>query len=279
MQPLPILNTAHLLPVLDAHLLSLLRTLSAEEWEKKTVVPKWRVREVALHLLDGSLRTLSMLRDGHFGLPGPVSAAHTDIVRYLNQLNEEWVAVGQRLSPQVITWLLEITGPAYNAYMAALPLHEPAVFAVGWAGEEQSLNWFHVARDYTEKWHHQQQIRQAVGQEEPLLTPELYQPFLATCVRALPHHYRAVDAAPGTVVQFTVTGAGGDTWYLRRHLTGWELGTHYSGPIAATITLEGSVAWRLFTKSLSRPLADSYVVVGGEAHLTEPVYSLLTVMA
>ncbi|UOG77156.1 maleylpyruvate isomerase N-terminal domain-containing protein [Hymenobacter tibetensis] len=279
MQPLPILDIAHLLPVLDAHLVSLLRALPASDWEKATVVPTWRVRDVALHLLDGSLRTLSMLRDGHFGGPGPTSGAHADVVRYLNQLNAEWVAVGQRLSPQVITWLLEVSGPAYNAYMASLPLHEPAVFAVGWAGEEQSWNWFHVARDYTEKWHHQQQIRQAVGQEKPLLTPEFYQPFLATCIRALPHHYRTVDAAPDTVVQFTVTGAAGDTWYLQRHVAGWELGTYYSGPIAATITLDGAVAWRLFTKSLPRPLAEAHVVVEGEPHLTQPVYSLLTVMA
>jgi hypothetical protein len=41
-----------------------------------------------------------------------------------------------------------------------------AIFSVGWAGEEKSLNWFHIAREYTEKWHHQQQIRLAVGQEQ-----------------------------------------------------------------------------------------------------------------
>jgi uncharacterized protein (TIGR03083 family) len=279
MQPLPILNTAHLLPVLDTHLIALLRSLAPTDWEKATLAPKWRVRDVALHLLDGSLRTLAMLRDGYFGGPGPASSAHADVVRYLNQLNEDWVGVGQRLSPQLITWLLELSGPAYNAYMASLPMLEPAVFAVGWAGEEQSLNWFHVARDYTEKWHHQQQIRQALGQEGPLLTPELYQPFLATCVRALPHHYREVVAAPGTVVQFTVTGAGGDTWYLQRQPAGWELGIHHTGPVAATITLDGSVAWRLFTKSLPRPQAASHLVVTGEPQLTEPIYSLITVMA
>lgn len=278
MKSLPTLHTAHLFPVLDQHLVSLLHSLTPLDWEKATVAPKWRVRDVALHLLDGSLRTLSMLRYGHFGGPGPASPAYADVVRYLNQLNEEWVTVGQRLSSPIITWLLEVIGPAYNAYLASLPPMEPAVFAVGWAGEEQSANWFHVARDYTEKWHHQQQIRQAVGQEAPLLTPALYHPFLSTCVRALPHHYRAVTAAPGTVVQFTVTGAGGDTWYLRRGANNWELGTHYLGPVAATITLDGAVAWRLFTKSLPRPLAATHVEVSGEQHLTEPIYSLVTIM-
>ena len=229
MQPLPVLDTAPLFPILDAHLLTLLRSLEPADWEKPTLAPQWRVRDVALHLLDGSLRTLSMLRDGHFGAGSPASPAYADVVGYLNQLNHDWVVAGQRLSPALITWLLELSGPAYNAYISSLPPHEPAVFPVAWAGEQTSLNWFHVAREYTEKWHHQQQIRQAVGQEAPLLTPELYQPFLATCLRALPHHYRGVEAAAGTVVQLTISGAGGGTWYLRRAASGWELGTGYTG--------------------------------------------------
>jgi hypothetical protein len=279
MQPLPILSTAHLFPLLDQHLLTLLHALEPTDWCKQTVAPKWRVHDVALHLLDGSLRTLSMLRDGHFGSAGPASPAHDDVVQYLNQLNADWVRVGQRLSPQLVTWFLEVIGPAYNTYMASLPMLEPSVFSVGWAGEEQSLNWFHVARDYTEKWHHQQQIRQAVGQEEPLLAPELYYPFLATCVRALPHHYRNVSASPGTTLQFTVTGAGGGTWFLQRQATNWQLGTDYHGPVAAAVTLDGAVAWRLFTKSLPRTQAQPHITTTGESVLTEPIYSLTTVMA
>lgn len=62
---------------------------------------------------------------------------------------------------------------------------------MGWAGESESQNWFHIARDCTEKWH-QQQIREAVGQPEPLLTLALFRPFFETVVRVLPHVYRAV---------------------------------------------------------------------------------------
>ena len=32
----------------------------------------------------------------------------------------------------------------------------PAVFAVSWAGEAISLNWFDTARELTERWHQQQ---------------------------------------------------------------------------------------------------------------------------
>jgi uncharacterized protein (TIGR03083 family) len=279
MQPLPTLSTAHLFPVLDAHLTALLRALSPADWEQPTLAPQWRVRDVALHLLDGNLRTLSMLRDGHFGGAGPASPAYADVVGYLNRLNNEWVAAGQRLSPATLAWLLELSGPAYCAYISSLPPFEVAAFPVAWAGEETSLNWFHVAREYTEKWHHQQQIRQAVGQEAALFAPELYQPFLSTCLRALPHHYRQVPAPVGSVVELVITGAGGGTWYLQRAETSWELGTDYTGPVAAHITLEGEVAWRLFTKSLPREQAALHLQAAGDMALTEPLYSLVTVMA
>jgi hypothetical protein len=37
-----------------------------------------------------------------------------------------------------------------------------APYGVSWAGEEKSANWFDTAREFTERWHHQQQIRLAV---------------------------------------------------------------------------------------------------------------------
>jgi hypothetical protein len=38
---------------------------------------------------------------------------------------------------------------------------DAAGLAAAWAGETDSRNWFDVAREYTEKWHHQQQLRDA----------------------------------------------------------------------------------------------------------------------
>ncbi|GAB2784277.1 uncharacterized protein (TIGR03083 family) [Hymenobacter luteus] len=280
MTPASIPDTLPLFPELDRLLLEVLRSLSAADWARPTLAPAWTVRDVALHLLDGSLRSLSMLRDGHFAGPGPASGEYPDVVRYLNELNNSWVQVGQRLSPAVLIGLLEGVGPEYNAFLASLDPAAPAMFAVAWAGEAQSTNHFHVAREYTEKWHHQQQIRQAVGQGPPLLSPQLYRPFLATSLQALPHHYRAVAAPKGTAVRFHVTGEGGDTWFLLRTAAGWVLGQNYTGgPVAADIKLPGEVAWRLLTKSLPLAEAKTRLVLRGPELLTAPVYSLLTVMA
>ncbi|MBX0289661.1 maleylpyruvate isomerase N-terminal domain-containing protein [Hymenobacter sp. HSC-4F20] len=277
MQPTSIPVTLPLFPELDRLLLEVLGRLSPSDWDRPTLAPAWNVRDVALHLLDGSLRSLSMLRDGHFAGPGPASGEYPDVVRYLNELNNSWVQAGQRLSPAVLLWLLELVGPAYNAFLASLDPAAPATFSVAWAGEAESTNLFHIAREYTEKWHHQQQIRQAVGQEAPLLEPALYRPFVATCLQALPYHYREVAAAEGTAVRFGITGV--DTWFLLRAEGAWKLGLNYHGPVTAAVELAGEVAWRLFTKSLPRATAASHLIFQGPPSLTDPLYSLVTVMA
>ncbi|WP_205701562.1 maleylpyruvate isomerase N-terminal domain-containing protein [Hymenobacter rigui] len=263
--------------VLDDLLVNVLRGLSPADWQRPTLAPGWTVQDVALHLLDGSLRSLSMLRDGHVAGPGPASGEYADVVTYLNQLNNSWVQAGRRLSPAVLLSLLEHIGPQYNAFLAQLHPAAPAAFSVAWAGEERSTNHFHVAREYTEKWHHQQQIRQAVGEETPLLHPELYRPFLETSLQAWPFQYRAVEAPVGAVVRLTVPGQG--SWELLRTAAGWELVYLPDATAVAQIEIPAPLAWRLFTKSLPLAEARQAVTLEGPQHLTEPFLQLVTVMA
>lgn len=278
-RPVPI-ETLPLFPILDEKLLSFLRGVQPAEWELQTLAPQWKVMDVTLHLLAGNLQTLSMLRDGYFGMAPADPNSYEGIVQFLNELNADWIKATRRLSPRIVLELLESTGKEYTAFLHTLDPGEPAAFAVGWAGEQTSLNWFHIARDYTEKWHHQQQIRQAVGRGEgELLTPELYQPFLAACMRALPHHYRQLIAAPGQALQFTVAGAGGGTWFLEYSSDGqWKLQESAAGSIVAVVTIDGAVAWRLFTKSLPRTQAEAHIQVAGDKRLGEQVFNLVTVM-
>ena len=57
--------TAHLFPKLERRLIELLRSLTPGEWETPTVSPRWKVKDVAAHLLDTELRGLSIARDGY----------------------------------------------------------------------------------------------------------------------------------------------------------------------------------------------------------------------
>ncbi|NOT45466.1 MAG: hypothetical protein HOP14_12765 [Acidobacteria bacterium] len=76
LQPLAPTYTADLLAPLHDELVQLLRGLPPEAWDRPTVAGAWRVRDVVAHLLDGQLRTLSALRDGH--LPAPDATVGLD---------------------------------------------------------------------------------------------------------------------------------------------------------------------------------------------------------
>ena len=65
MLPLAPCHTADLFQPLHTELVSVLKSLAPADWLRPTVAPKWRVRDIAAHLLDGQLRRLSAQRDAH----------------------------------------------------------------------------------------------------------------------------------------------------------------------------------------------------------------------
>ncbi|GAB2849231.1 maleylpyruvate isomerase N-terminal domain-containing protein [Hymenobacter ruber] len=275
-QALPI-ETLPLFPELDHLLLELLQSLTPADWQRPTLARQWTVKDIAAHLLDGNLRTLSMLRDGYFG-EAPNDFSYTGMVAYLNRLNADWVRAARRLSPAVlIDWLAQ-SGAEYTAYLNTLDPWGPAPWPVGWAGESESLNWFHIARDYTEKWHHQQQIREALGQSAPLMEPALFRPFIETMMRGLPHAYRAVAAPVGTVVRVVISGNAGGVWELNRAAEGWHLQPPGAAAPAATLTLAPADAWQLFTKGLGAAEARERAQVAGDENLVLAALRMVAVM-
>lgn len=276
--PLPIpIVTLPLFPELDRLLLELLRSLTPEDWQRPTLARQWTVKDIAAHLVDGNLRTLSMLRDGYFG-EAPEDFSYAGIVAYLNRLNADWVRAARRLSPAVLIELLAESGAEYTAFLASLDPWASAAFSVAWAGETESVNWFHIARDYTEKWHHQQQIREAVGQPEALMTPELFRPFIETMMRGLPHAYREVVAPAGTRMQVNITTPAGGLWELERTADAWRLQPPGSAIPTAKLTLAPADAWKLFTKGLNAEEARQRVQVLGDEALAAAALRMVAVM-
>src|SRR5215475_15174834 len=86
----------------DRHLIDLLSSLDAVEWDLPTVAPQWSVRDVAAHLLDTALRKLSGGRDKCHVEKVNVQS-HQDVVALVNRLNREGVTVYRRLSPPILT--------------------------------------------------------------------------------------------------------------------------------------------------------------------------------
>lgn len=270
---------ADLFGEIHEELLMLLRGLSAEDWYKPTVAGSWLVRDIAAHLLDSDIRRLSFQRDQALQVPPDTPiASYADLVGFLNQLNADWVKAAKRISPPLLIEFLSITGREVTKLFQSLDPFAPALFGVAWAGEETSANWFDIAREYTEKWHHQQQIRDAVG------APALYarkwlHPVLDTFMRALPVSYKNTLAEPETQLSFVITGEAGGGWTLVRRTDDWELFAGVADNVAARIEFDQDTAWRLMTKGLSRDAAAKRMAVTGDTSFAEPLLSTLAVMA
>jgi uncharacterized protein (TIGR03083 family) len=249
----------------EGQLLDLLPTLSAEDWEEPTIVSGWRVQQVVAHLLDTALRKVSIVRDG-YAAERPSSGSAEDLRAFVDGLNAQGVAVYGRLSPPVLVALTRTASRDLCALHRGLDPYAPATFPVSWAGEEQSLNWFDAARELTERWHHQQQVRLAVDRPG-IMTRALYHPVLDCFMRALPYTYRNVAAPVGTHVEVRVSGESGGVWNLRRDHERWLLLRGVPEPPTASVTIPEDIAWRVFTKGIRRDEAEAQVAFDGDRAL------------
>src|SRR6202165_405680 len=179
---------AHLLRRVDEKLVELLGSLEPSEWDLQTGAPLWKVRDVAAHLLDTVLRKLSMVRDSCY-VETVTIRSQQDLIALVNRLNAEGVTVYRRLSPRVLIDMMKSACEQSARFHESLDPFAPATFNVSWAGEDRSLNWFDTARELTERWHHQQQIRLATHRPG-IMVPSLYHPVLDCFLRGLPNLYR-----------------------------------------------------------------------------------------
>src|SRR5262245_8993021 len=259
------------------HLLSLLDGLTAEQWHAPTVCPGWSVKDLAAHLLGDDVNRIAGGRDGYqpSGLAGPL--AWDELVAFLNHRNEEWVVALRRLSPRLLVELLDSSGDRVEAYFRSLDPMEPGD-PVDWAGPGPAPRWLDIGREYTERWVHQEQIRDAIG-AVGLRDPRLFHPVLDVFVHALPHAYRDVAAAEGTHVELVITGVAGGSWSLVRHRRRWGLFAGVDAPRASIVTLDPDTAWRLFTKGVDAATARRRVIIEGDRDLGAVALGAVAIIA
>lgn len=270
------IHCAHLLRKVDNQLLDVLRSITEAEWDLQTVAPRWKVRDIAAHLLDTALRKLSLVRDSWF-VESVNPRSPQDVITLVNRLNEEGVKVYRRLSPSVLINLMSIACDQSADFHESLDPFERATFNVSWAGEETSLNWFDTARELTERWHHQQQIRFATGRPG-IMTRELYHPVLDCFVRGLPHSYRNLDAPVGTSLLLDISGECGGTWALSREADTWRFISRYPTDVDCRVTLPQEIAWRMFTKGIPRESVLAQVKIEGNEALASGILQLTAIV-
>jgi uncharacterized protein (TIGR03083 family) len=243
-------------------LLSLLTSLTEAQWAAPTAAPEWAVKDIALHLLDVDLSWLARGRDGERGGMIPETLDHDEFVRGLARRNQRWVEGARMLSPPLITGLLRWSGEQLDAYLGTLDLASPS--SVYWAGEVPL--WFDLAREFTERWVHYRQIREATRPGGPDEPQDEYLPLvLRTFIWGFPHQYR-VPAPAGTAIAVEVAGVG--AWVLTRTATRWSLAEGRAAAPAASLRMSGEAAWRLLIGAGYDP---GQVQLSGDRALAEPL--------
>ena len=268
-------------------LLNLLAGFGERDWGSPTVAPLWSVKDIALHLIDVDLSWVARFRDHDRSGSISSSTGHEGFVRGLAQRNQQWIDGTRVLSPRLIVEMLRWAGGEFDTALATVDLAQPS--AVQWAGEAPL--WFDLAREFTERWAHFQQIREAVARPQPNQDPperqesepdahrgakirgsqaegadgfaEDQDPYLPLVVRTFiwgfPHQYRA-PAPAGTAIGLEIDGVG--AWTLRRSGRGaWELDEGHPADPAATLRATGDAAWRLLTGA---PYDERQVQLSGE---------------
>jgi uncharacterized protein (TIGR03083 family) len=265
------IDTRSLFRPVSSSLVALLRELPLDLWNRPTVAAAWQVRDVVAHLLDSTLRRLSFHRDGMTPPPPPRAiASERDFVGFINDLNAQWVIAARRLSPRVLTDLYERAGGEAADWFESLPLDAPALFAVSWAGEQESAGWFDIGREFTELWHHQQQIRMAVG-ADALADPRHLAAVIDIAVRGLPHAFRDVPAEPSNTVVIDISGASGGRWTLSREQQRWTLWRGEPPVPTTAIRLDDDAAWKLLFNALSQRDAERAIQIEGRTDLGRAV--------
>ena len=261
------------LPKERQRLVRLLRGLRDEDWMRPTVCAGWTVHDVALHLLGDDLGRLGR-QSASRACMGELD--FLDLARRIERSNEDWVAVARRIPPPLVVEFIRVTGREVDRAFAGLDMLAPGV-AVAWTGTGPSPWWLDIAREYTERWVHHQQIREAVGQ--PLLTsrPWLH-PVLATFMRSLPLAYDSIAAPPGTRVCVVVDGPAGGRWVLERSDERWRLVPETDSPPMTEVRLDQDLAWRLLTRLVPVDDAVRLVKIRGDRTLGVPATRAIAVM-
>ena len=272
--PKPVIVAA-LFPEVHKELISLLKGLSDADWQKPTVCSGWLVKDVALHILGGEIGNISRRRDG---CEENVSINNWgELVTFIKDWNQSWIAAARRISPRLLIDLLELAGSQMCAFYQTL---DP--FSMGgpvdWVGSQPAPVWLDLAREYTERWHHQQHIRDAVGRPG-LKQPRYFSPVLDTFIRALPRTYQAIFSDENTSVTISITGEAGGRWSVLRENGEWNLYTGAPGRPTAEVIVDQDIAWRLFTRGIDQVAALKEMLFKGDQTLAQKVLGMTSIIA
>lgn len=233
------------------------------------------------HLIDGSFRKLSIQRDAFDDKTNtPIINSYGDLINHIQTLNSNWMNVSRRLSPSILIDLLEYSENQFFEFLKTINPNDKALYGVAWAGEIESENWFDTAREYTEKWHHQMQIRLALD-KAILMDTKFTEPLYDTFMRGLPYLYSDfTDFEIAEKIKISLTGKLNKSWIIERQAEKWILTENISGKINTSVELADDIAWRIFTNTdRNKDKYKSNIKILGDRRIGLKLLDYVTVMS
>jgi hypothetical protein len=205
---------------------------------------------LAGHLLGGDFSVLAWQRDGHRGTPAPAGLNEPELIDWLDELQVEWVDAARRLSPRLVTELLEWAGGQVVELVSAED-GSAVTASVSWASAAPVPVWLDQARELSERWIHRQQIRQALGHPSDL-RHDLAEPVLDALRWAYPFRLASDRRPAGSSLRIDATGPDVTArWQLVSDGACWRFAPAANdGPVMAQLQMTTEQAWRLLTNNL-----------------------------
>ena len=273
-------DTIHLFEDLSQELIYFLAELKPDEWNTPSPIAGRSVKDLAAHLADGSMRRISMQRDHYFPAHQHDLTQYEQLIDYIQELNQSWMEAMRRLSPRVIMEMIKKYDKEVFELFSALKPEDDALLPVAWAYQQVSPNWFDIAREYTEKWHHQMQMRMATGRTL-LMSERFLKPVYETFLLALPAHLNHLALFyENHLLEIEITGEIRLRNRLHCKNQVWSFVDLTATTAQTSLRIPASIGWILFTntdRNISNYLNN--IVLEGNTELGYAVLNLKTVLS
>jgi Mycothiol maleylpyruvate isomerase N-terminal domain len=155
-----VLDVRHLMRRERQELVALLGLLTPGQWHA-CAIGGWNVHAVTLHLFRSDFCRLRSGWSGPRGESG-VEPEYSSLAETIEHENDEWVEASRQIPPTLMPDLLLVSGRRLDDSLADVDMDAQGV-PVAWIESGPAPIWLDVAREYTDRWVHHQQMRGAVG--------------------------------------------------------------------------------------------------------------------
>jgi hypothetical protein len=173
----------------------------------------------------------------------------------------------------VLVELLHTTSTALASFWRSVDLDEMGE-AVSWVGSERAPVWLDCARDFSEDWIHQAQVREAIARPQ-LDQPGIRMLLIDTLLRAIPVTLDR-NASAGRELRIDVLDLG-RSWSWRHGPEGWQWMDSATSP-DAVVGIVSERLWHVAVRMIEPEDAEQRASICGDVSLARSALQLLSII-